>query len=1325
MSNVIFDNINRDGEQKEKRKPLIRRPVARILAFALSFAVFIGIAGFGITLGTTEGDALPEQEQEIEANIATIELPNFQIGGGEATLPTEGEGETEMSNLEPDPSDIVPNRAVQPGGSNYGVISLGKTVDGDAITSWIDDTDYEIDDLIECFNLYSVNGDGADIEGLDPIDSTTIDEDGLIIFTGLDDGWYAIEEVLTEEGRLTFQKAPIKYILITNGVAFGSSAIFGYSAFYTIENGYGSGYVLGYPGLNNSGDIFPIAVINDDTGVIYHSFCAYAGSRAFAGQSGLDCGGYMVANKTELENYEAFLKAYNYIEDNFVDGVNYFNLNDLRPIVQIITWILLHDDITNKGIDYPSAYFDGIDWGLIESGSGAIKGVPDARAKVIEVMEHYNDHPGKGSIIDVIYMLCEKHHDPYNCQPQLVPIYGKNGFDNKFEPKGELELTGTKKTNIVVSSDEVLEFTFTMLDVTGVDLTDLSEEDIAELDLEVVSTGHWTPGNSIVFDTITYDLSDAGKKYVYRIKEDASLPDGWTPKTPYILIYVAVDANGYGPLSVTAYSDQEYKNEITDLEKYLTFINEYGKEYDAALRKWVSDVNGVVGDEDEIEDIDELIAANPLIDVAGILRSRSTANNSEPSPSVRVAVGDLVEYTIRVFNQCEEPLKVVGIWDNVPAGLKFIDDPDVNPGWTIVSDDKIYYDWSDLDPDDFDEIPPILYPELAFFDFSAGPNPEDQPYYYDVKVVMEVLSSARYGADIINSAMIKGITDKDGNEVPDIDSDFKEEWFDGLEDEGYDGVDDNYVKGDGTKGEDKDEHDIAKVFLLGNISVEVFKDTIKRTSAAFDGTNVGVNTGIGTANESPINNVTGPVIENYRYDVSFRSTSNVDVDEFVVEDPLEAVNYGLIRVENVWTPATWGDMDGVMAVWYKSKKNTGINIPGDPGVYDFTVGPQLFPANRDAPDNWRLWAIIDGKTFDEETKIVWSAEDPIIDRVNLGLPFDPKATEATHGYDYDPDDYITALRFEFGAVSVGFTSRNTDTNGKTTMNEGLQDDGVRFTNGTSEEDPLLDDLLPPDDPANAVWGSYTAPENSQIQAYSALAGASFGNGQFAPFQQVVDNVPTYQQAAPCGDIPDKGDSADWGPDPERSDFPHANGDSLMDATLKPITYLVSATMSSEDMMKEGSGIPLDLLVDDNGDIVVVSSATAYISKAVQTNETLDIYQVNYSEVSLYDRDRDGVLTRFIVPFSFTSDPANGTFTRDRGETNDIRFEGAQLIDGIWYDRDGNRITTWDAFTLSFWLVLIACAAICLTLLIRSFVLTPGRKGKNKEIVPGVEKGGGM
>ena len=303
-----------------------------------------------------------------------------------------------------------------------GDIKIEKTVNGINIAAWVsaNKAEYQftnINDLIS-FNLYKVAGDGAPVAGA-PYANVKLNAAGFISFTGLDDGWYAVEEVLTAAGAKVFEApAGVKYILLANGLQYGESNEFDYSAEYEIANGYGGGYVLGYPGLNDTGDIFPIGVTLD--GEYFASFCGNAGSVAFAPD------GYMVAVKMDrgAAAYADFVKAYNYIENK------YGNLAENRPITQILTWYVL------GAINYPSAEFDAIDWAAVEAGGSVVAGVADAKAKVEDVIKNFKNYQGDAKIVDIVYMVGKNYVDDYiNGQPQYVPIYsGKSEFTNTALP---------------------------------------------------------------------------------------------------------------------------------------------------------------------------------------------------------------------------------------------------------------------------------------------------------------------------------------------------------------------------------------------------------------------------------------------------------------------------------------------------------------------------------------------------------------------------------------------------------------------------------------------------------------------------------------------------------------------------------------------------------------------------------------------------------------------------------------------------------------------------------------------------------------------------
>jgi len=175
---------------------------------------------------------------------------------------------------------------------------------------------------------------------------------------------------------------------------------------------------------------------------------------------------------------------------------------------------------------------------------------------------------------------------------------------------------------------------------------------------------------------------------------------------------------------------------------------------------------------------------------------------------------------------------------------------------------------------------------------------------------------------------------------------------------------------------------------LIQIGVEVYKNTIQLTSAAFQ---TAVNDHLIIDNTS---------VETYHYDLYFRSTSNVRADEFVVIDPLENVSAEQVRVEALFTPVAWGDTDGYFSIWYQTNRTDK--------TYSYT-GDSALATNPDNPNNpgrqqvwpstgWKLWC---GGIPTTISMALWVSD------LNLA-----------------EDEYISALRFDYGSVEIGFTTLN-------------------------------------------------------------------------------------------------------------------------------------------------------------------------------------------------------------------------------------------------------------------------------------------------------------
>lgn len=147
----------------------------------------------------------------------------------------------------------------------------------------------------------------------------------------------------------------------------------------------------------------------------------------------------------------------------------------------------------------------------------------------------------------------------------------------------------------------------------------------------------------------------------------------------------------------------------------------------------------------------------------------------------------------------------------------------------------------------------------------------------------------------------------------------------------------------------------------------------------------------------------------FSYTLDFANTSNTWVDEFTVTDDLEAVETGAAELSSIETPIADGDYDGLMNVWYKTDSDVEESSEGkmgnatkddgheNPWLEDEEV-VQILGEDARAVDyeGWRLWksgvSTLTSETLD-------------VSELNLG------------------GQRITGIRFEYGRVNAGFTTR--------------------------------------------------------------------------------------------------------------------------------------------------------------------------------------------------------------------------------------------------------------------------------------------------------------
>ncbi len=187
-----------------------------------------------------------------------------------------------------------------------------------------------------------------------------------------------------------------------------------------------------------------------------------------------------------------------------------------------------------------------------------------------------------------------------------------------------------------------------------------------------------------------------------------------------------------------------------------------GKEFDLALRKFITNINGK-----ELVDENGNYLREPSVDVTPLVDgSSTTANYRHPKDPVGVSVGDIVIYTIRIYNEGELDGYASSITDYLPPQLEFVMDDEENfnssQGWLIDSSLRIATTTklakTEIDPEEN---------LIKAFD----PNTMTEPDYIDIQIKCRVKSTADLDKVITNIAEITDFTDANGETITDRDSD--------------------------------------------------------------------------------------------------------------------------------------------------------------------------------------------------------------------------------------------------------------------------------------------------------------------------------------------------------------------------------------------------------------------------------------------------------------------------------------------------------------------------------------------------------------------------
>ena len=199
------------------------------------------------------------------------------------------------------------------------------------------------------------------------------------------------------------------------------------------------------------------------------------------------------------------------------------------------------------------------------------------------------------------------------------------------------------------------------------------------------------------------------------------------------------------------------------------------QEFDLALRKFITKV-----DEEEVTTRIPEVSYN---------REEEQITYNHTKDPVEVITGNIVEYTIRVYNEGEIAGYAKEVADDIPDGLRYLPENATNVEYRWVM-----YDAEGNITENVDEAVEIRtdylskeQEETEGENLLQAFNPEEEigegnPDYRDIKVAFEVVEPNESDRIIVNSAQITEDSDENGNPVEDKDS-IPDEWNEGEDDQ--------------------------------------------------------------------------------------------------------------------------------------------------------------------------------------------------------------------------------------------------------------------------------------------------------------------------------------------------------------------------------------------------------------------------------------------------------------------------------------------------------------------------------------------------------------
>ena len=193
---------------------------------------------------------------------------------------------------------------------------------------------------------------------------------------------------------------------------------------------------------------------------------------------------------------------------------------------------------------------------------------------------------------------------------------------------------------------------------------------------------------------------------------------------------------------------------------------------DLALRKFITKVNSK----------DVAVSRAPVVDVNPLLNGQTTATYTHPKDVVSVSNGDIVTYTLRIYNEGTKNEFVTLVKDDIPEGLEFVTTSELNQkyGWKMVDElgNEVQY---------AQNAKYVVTDYLQTTLLNAFNQQSGELKYLDVELEFRVIEPEKSKRIMTNYAQISGHTDENGNDVIDRDS-TPDKWIDGEDDQDIENV---------------------------------------------------------------------------------------------------------------------------------------------------------------------------------------------------------------------------------------------------------------------------------------------------------------------------------------------------------------------------------------------------------------------------------------------------------------------------------------------------------------------------------------------------------